>query len=263
MIPFSGRKSFRFVFSGLSILLIILIAVPLLRMILSADPEVMRSTIADREVMASIFLTLRCALWATIACAILGIPLAYLLARWNFPGKSLVQGLVDIPVMIPHTAAGIALLMVYGRNFFLGKTLNEIGLDFVGTETGISLAMAYVSLPFLVNAAKDGFLAIDPKLERVARTLGASPWQAFFRVSIPLAWRSILSGSIMMWARGISEFGAVIILAYHPMTAPILIWERFQAYGLKYAKPVAVLLILLCLLIFALLRWLAEPKKET
>ena len=263
MIPFSGRKSFRFVFSGLSILLIILVAVPLLRMILSADPEVMRSTIADQEVMASIFLTLRSAFWATIACAILGIPLAYLLARWSFPGKSLVQGLVDIPVMIPHTAAGIALLMVYGRNFFLGKTLNEIGLDFVGTETGISLAMAYVSLPFLVNAAKDGFLAIDPKLERVARTLGASPWQAFFRVSIPLAWRSILSGSIMMWARGISEFGAVIILTYHPMTAPILIWERFQAYGLKYAEPVAVLLILLCLLIFALLRWLAEPKKET
>jgi len=262
MILISGKKGFRFAFSFLSILLVILIAVPLLRMILSADAEVMRSTIADREVMASIFLTLRCALWATIACAILGIPLAYLLARWNFPGKSLVQGLVDIPVMIPHTAAGIALLMVYGRNFFLGKTLNEIGLDFVGTETGISLAMAYVSLPFLINAAKDGFLAIDPKLERVARTLGASPWQAFFRVSIPLAWRSILSGSIMMWARGISEFGAVIILTYHPMTAPILIWERFQAYGLKYAKPVAVLLILLCLLIFALLRWLAEPKKE-
>ena len=262
MISISGKNGFRFAFSFLSILLVILIAVPLLRMILSADPEVMRSTIADREVMASIFLTLRCALWATIACAILGIPLAYLLARWNFPGKSIVQGLVDIPVMIPHTAAGIALLMVYGRNFFLGKTLNEIGLDFVGTETGISLAMAYVSLPFLVNAAKDGFLAVDPKLERVARTLGASPWQAFFRVSIPLAWRSILSGSIMMWARGISEFGAVIILTYHPMTAPILIWERFQAYGLKYAKPVAVLLILLCLLIFALLRWLAEPKKE-
>ena len=263
MISISGRKSFRFAFSGLSVILIILIAVPLLKMILGADPEVMRSTIADQEVMASIFLTLRSAFWATIACAIMGIPLAYLLARWNFPGKSLVQGLVDLPVMIPHTAAGIALLMVYGRNFFLGKTLNEIGLDFVGTETGISLAMAYVSLPFLVNAAKDGFLAVDPKLERVARTLGASPWQAFFRVSLPLAWRPILSGGIMMWARGISEFGAVIILTYHPMTAPILIWERFQAYGLKYAEPVAVLLILLCLLIFALLRWLAEPKKET
>lgn len=260
---FSGSKSFRYVFSGLSVFLIILVAVPLLRMILSADAEVMRSTIADREVMSSIFLTLRSALWATLACAVLGIPLAYLLARWNFPGKSLVQGLVDLPVMIPHTAAGIALLMVYGRGFFFGKALDQIGLDVVGTETGISLAMAYVSLPFLVNAARDGFRAVDPKLERVARTLGASPWQAFFRVTLPLAWRPILSGGIMMWARGISEFGAVIILAYHPMTAPVLIWERFQAYGLKYAKPVAVLLILICLLIFAVLRWLAEPRKES
>jgi len=257
-----GRKSFRVAFSGLSILLIILVAVPLVRMVLSADPDVMRATIADREVMSSIFLTLRCALWATLACALTGIPLAYVMARWRFPGKSLVQGLVDLPVMIPHTAAGIALLMVYGRGFFLGNALNKIGLDFMGTEIGISLAMAYVSLPFLINAAKDGFLAIDPKLERVARTLGASPWQAFFHVSLPLTWRAILSGGIMMWARGISEFGAVIILAYHPMTAPILIWERFQAFGLKYAKPVAVLLILICLLIFAVLRWLAQPKKE-
>ena len=97
--------------------------------------------------------------------------------------------------MIPHTAAGIALLMVYGQKFFLGKAFGKVGLSFVGTEAGISVAMAYVSLPFLVNAARDGFLSIDPKLERVARTLGASPWQAFFRVSLPLAWRAIFSGA--------------------------------------------------------------------
>lgn len=260
--PFSGRKGFKLAFSFLGFLLLILVALPLVKMILSADTGAVRSAVADPEVTASIFLTLRSALWATLVCAVLGVPLAYILARWSFPGKSLVQGLVDLPVMIPHTAAGIALLMVYGRSFFVGKALAGIGLDFVGTEAGISLAMAYVSLPFLVNAARDGFLGVDPKLERVARTLGASPWQAFFRVSLPLAWRSILSGGIMMWARGISEFGAVVILTYHPMTAPILIWERFQAYGLKYAKPVAVLLILLCLIIFAVLRWLARPKRE-
>ncbi len=263
MHPFLGRRPFKAVLFSASALLVILIGFPLLRMITSADPEALISTMAEREVMSSIFLTLRSALWATIACLILGIPLAYLLARTDFPGKSLVQGLVDLPVMIPHTAAGIALLMVFGRASFVGKTLGTMGLSFVGTEAGISLAMAYVSIPFLVNAARDGFLGVDPKLERVARTLGASPRQAFFRVSLPLAWRPILSGAIMMWARGISEFGAVIIIAYHPMTAPILIWERFQAYGLKYAKPVAVLLILICLVIFALLRWLAEPRKET
>ena len=259
--PF-GSKSFKLAFSFLGIILVILVALPIIRMILSAEPEIMRSTIADHVVMASIFLTFRAAFWSTIVCAFFGIPLAYLLARSNFPCKNLIEGLIDLPVMIPHTAAGIALLMVYGRSFFMGKAFEKVGISFVGTEIGISLAMAYVSLPFLVNAAKDGFLAVDPKLERVARTLGASPWQVFFRITLPISWRSILSGGIMMWARGISEFGAVIILAYHPMVAPVLIWERFQAYGLKYAKPVAVLLILFCLLIFAFLRWVAETKKE-
>ncbi len=250
-------KSFNAVFSLLSVLLILFVAVPLITMIVGGDPETLQSAASDREVISSILRTLRAALWATLAGGALGVPLAYLLARGNFPGKSLVQGLVDLPVMIPHTAAGIALLMVYGKAFFVGAAFERAGISFVGTEAGISLAMGYVSIPFLVNAARDGFSAVDPKLEQVARTLGASPWQAFWRVSLPLAWRPILSGGIMMWARGLSEFGAVIILAYHPMIAPVLIWERFQAFGLRYARPVAVLLIVLCLLIFAVLRWLA------
>lgn len=255
-------KSFKIVIWGLGTILVLIVVVPLLRMILAADPTVLRATVADAKVMRSILLTLRCALWATVVCAFFGIPLAYILARWHFPGRSLVQGVIDLPVMIPHTAAGIALLMIYGRRFFLGKAFATVGLSFVGTEAGISLAMAFVSLPFLVNASRDGFLSVNPRLERVARTLGASPWKAFFKVSLPLTWRPILSGGIMMWARGISEFGAVIVLAYHPMTAPVLIWERFESFGLKYARPVAVVLILLCLVIFAALRSLAAKQKE-
>ncbi|MBW2300912.1 MAG: ABC transporter permease [Deltaproteobacteria bacterium] len=255
-------KNFKPVIWGLSTVVLLMVVIPLIRMVLAADPGVLRATVADPEVIQSIFLTLRSALWATIFCAIFGIPLAYALARWELPFKSVVQGIIDLPVMIPHTAAGIALLMVYGQRFFMGKAFSSLGISFVGTEAGISLAMAFVSLPFLVNAARDGFLSIDPRLERVARTLGASPWKAFFKVSLPLAWRAILSGGIMMWARGISEFGAVIVLAYHPMTAPVLIWERFEAYGLKYARPVAVFLILLCLGIFALLRGIAARKRE-
>ena len=255
-------KNFRILFSGISLLFIVLVTIPLINMILTADPKILWSTLGDREVTGAIVLTLRAALWATLVCLVFGIPLAYALARWNFPAKSLVQGLVDLPVMIPHTAMGIALLMVYGKKFFLGRMFSQLGIGFVGTEVGISLAMAYVSLPFLVNAARDGIVAVDPKLERVARTMGASPWQAFFKVTLPLSWRPILSGAIMMWARGISEFGAVVILTYHPMVAPILVWERFEAYGLKYAKPVAVLLIILCLIIFAALRWLAARKQE-
>ena len=255
-------ESFKAIIWGLGTILLLIIVVPLIRMILAADPAILRATVGDPEVVHSILLTLRCAFWATVICAFFGVPLAYALARWHFPGRSLVQGVIDLPVMIPHTAAGIALLMVYGRRFFLGKAFASVGVSFVGTEAGISLAMAFVSLPFLVNAARDGFLGVNPRLERVARTLGASPWKAFFKVSLPLSWRSILSGGIMMWARGISEFGAVIVLAYHPMTAPVLIWERFESFGLRYARPVAVVLILLCLVIFAVLRAIAAKRKE-
>ncbi len=256
-------RTFRLSVTALGITLLVLLTLPLINMIAGSDPAVLRTTMADQEVYTSIFLTLRCALWATLAGLLLGIPLAYLLARWSFPGKNILQGLVDLPIMIPHTAMGIALLMIYGKKFLLGRVFAKIGLSFVGTEAGISLAMAYVSMPFLINAARDGFSAVDPKLEKVARTLGASPRQTFFRISLPLARQAIVSGAIMMWARGISEFGAVVILAYHPMVAPVLIWERFESYGLRYARPVAVLLILICLVVFAGLRWLSARRQET
>ena len=255
-------KTFRIIISGLGAILVLIIVVPLIRTVLSTDPAVLRSTISDPEVLDSIFLTLRAALWATMGCIFSGVPLAYALARWKFPGKTLVQGAIDLPVMIPHTAAGIALLMVYAPEFTLGRVFAKVGITFTGSVAGISLAMAFVSFPFLVNAARDGFLAVDPRLEHVARTLGASVWQTFFQVSLPLCWRSILSGAILMWARGIAEFGAVVMLTYHPMVAPILIWERFENFGLKYATPVAVILILICLVVFSALRFIAGPKRE-
>ena len=122
--------------------------------------------------------------------------------------------------------------------------------------------MLFVSLPFLVDSAREGFEAVDSRLERVARTLGASSWESFWRVSFPLAWRSILAGMIMMWARGLSEFGAVVILAYHPMVAPVLLYERFETFGLTYARPVAALIIIICLVTFIALRTINEQGKE-
>ena len=123
-------------------------------------------------------------------------------------------------------------------------------------------AMAFVSIPFLVNSARDGFLAVPVRLEKAALSLGASPLRVFLTISVPLAWRSILSGSILMWARGMSEFGAVLIIAYHPMITPVLIYERFGAFGLKYARPAAVLFIVVCLVFLAALRFLAGGKNN-
>ena len=197
----------------LGAIIFLFIIVPLIKMIVSSDPKILLDTLLDSEVLSSIWLTLYAALIATAVGCILGVPLAYLLARVDFPGKTLVESLIDVPIVVAHTAAGIALLFVFGRNFFAGKAFNAVGIDFVDSTAGIVIAMLFVSIPFLIDSAKEGFKKVDVRLEKVSRTLGASPWQSFFKISFPLAWRSIVAGNIMMWARGISEFGAVIILA--------------------------------------------------
>jgi len=221
-----------FTFVLLGLLIFLFVVIPLGKMIFASASEarVLWETILDPEVTGAIGLTLFAALIATLVGFLLGVPLAYLLARHDFPGKRLIEGLIDVPIVVPHTAAGIALLFVFGRRFFLGQIFETVGITFVDSIAGIVIAMLFVSIPFLIDSAKEGFKKVDVRLEKVARTLGASPWQAFFRIAFPLAWRSILAGNIMMWARGISEFGAVIILAYHPMIAPVLVYERFETY---------------------------------
>ncbi len=244
-------------FSALGTLLILFIVVPIFRMVIAVDPVDLAKTAVEQEVLGSVLLTLRASLWATLAAVCLGIPLAFVLARSNFFGKKIIEGLIDIPVIIPHTAAGIALLMVWGRQSLFTRWT---GISVVGTEAAISLAMFFVSVPFLINSAKGAFKLIDERFEKTAISLGASPWKAFTSVSLPMAKKSVISGGIMMWARGISEFGAVVILAYHPMTAPVLIFERFQNFGLKYALPVTVLLIIISLVVFTLLRILEDRQ---
>ena len=249
---FTNKLALTFTLLGLVIMLFIF--VPLTKTIFGSSPAVLFDTLMDEEVRGAIWLSIYTALLATIVGTVFGVPLAYVLARFNFPGKRTVEGLIDVPIVIPHTAAGIALLFVFGRNFFAGKAFSFIGIDFVDSVAGIVIAVLFVSIPFLIDSAKEGFKGVDARLEKVSRTLGASPWQTFFRISLPLAWRSILAGNILMWARGISEFGAVMILAYHPMVASIMVADRFEGYGLDYARPVAALLILICLAIFIGLR---------
>jgi len=258
-LKFISKNRLTVTFILLGLLIFLFIVVPLAKMIFSSasEPQILWETILAPEVRGAIGLTLYAALIATAVGFLLGVPLAYLLARNNFPGKRLVEGLIDVPIVVPHTAAGIALLFVFGRKFLLGRAFETIGITFVDSIAGIIIAMIFVSIPFLIDSAKEGFKKVDVRLEKVARTLGASPWQTFFRISFPLAWRSILAGNIMMWARGISEFGAVMILAYHPMIAPVLVYERFETYGLDYARPIAVLLILVSVVVFIVLRTLA------
>jgi molybdate/tungstate transport system permease protein len=241
--------------------LVLFIVGPLLRLLLESSPQSLSDGLQDPELRASITLTVLTASAATLLAALLGIPLAYLLARRSFPGRRFIQGLIDLPVVIPHPVAGIALLLFLGRRSTVGGALAEVGLEFVSHVPGIIAAMLFVSAPLLVSGAREAFRGVDPQLERVARTLGDTGWQAFRRVTLPLAGRGILAGSILAWARSVSEFGSIVILTYNPKVASIYIFDRFTAFGLDAAVPAAVLLLLVALTVFALIR-LLQPEER-
>ncbi|MFN8211911.1 MAG: ABC transporter permease [Bacteroidales bacterium] len=252
---------FRWLTLFLSGVVLLFIIAPLAGMFLHTPLSSIFNTATEKEVQSSIWLTLWVAFTGTLIFSLGAIPVAWILARKQFRGKNIVQAVIDLPVVLPHTAAGIALLGFISRDGFAGKMASAVGLDLVNHPGGIALAMAFVSLPFMINAARDGFMSVPERLEKAALNLGASPARVFFTISVPLAWRSIITGFIMMFARGMSEFGAVVIIAYHPMVAPVLIFERFSNFGLKYARPAAVLFILVALVVFVILRLLANGRK--
>lgn len=243
-------------------LVLLFVVAPLAGMVLKSTPGELARTAVEPEVAASIWLTLWTSMVGTLLFSVAAVPLAYLLARRDFPLKGVVNGIINLPIVIPHSAAGIAILGIVARDSLVGRVADTAGVRFVGGAAGIVAAMAFVSVPFLITAARDGFAMVPERLEKAALTLGASPARVFFTISLPLAWRAVLSGFVLMWARGLSEFGAVAVVAYHPMVTPVLIYERFGAFGLKYARPVSVVFLAVCLIFFVAFRWIAGGDRH-
>ena len=244
-----------FVALAASVFLLFLVA-PLSTLVAAGGASGLRLLVSDAELRSALALTVLSAILATILGILGGTPVAYALARGRFRGRALVAAIIDLPLLIPHPVAGIALLLVFARQTPLGSALWSLGLQITGSVTGIVAAMLFVSAPLYVSAAREAFDRVDPRFEGVARTLGDSRWRAMRRVTLPLAARGLLAAAIVMWARAVSEFGAIVILVYHPRVASVLSYERFTAYGLKAALPVAAILVLLALIPLVALRTL-------
>jgi molybdate/tungstate transport system permease protein len=254
------REPFFWITISCGVVIMAFILLPLIQLMSAPSLGMLGETIRDKDVVRSIWLSIYTAGLAALISFLFGTPFSYLLARSDFRGKRLVEGIIDLPIAIPHPVVGIAILSVAGKNHWIGQILSELGVRIMGSVTGIVTVLTFVGLPFYLNATKAGFEGISPRLEKVSRSLGASMFSTFARITFPLAWRSMLIGIIMCCARAISEFGAVVIVAYHPMIAPVLIYERFEAYGLKYSQPVAVWLVSISLILFLLLRILTLHK---
>jgi molybdate/tungstate transport system permease protein len=235
-------------------LLLLFIAAPVAGLVVAGGFSGLARLTTDTELRSSLGLTILTALAATLVGVLGGTPLAWLLARRRFRGRALVAALIDLPLVIPHPVAGIALLLVLGRGSPAGQTLLKLGLRIVGSPLGIVCAMVFVAAPLYVSAAREAIARVDARYEAVARTLGDPAWRAFRRITLPLAGRGLVAAGVVMWARAVSEFGAIVILTYNPKVASVLSYDRFTSYGLDEALPVAAVLVLLALVPLVALR---------
>ena len=247
----------------LGVLMVLFLLVPVIGSLVSSASG-LSGALTDYRTLDAIGTSFYCAFLAMVFMLILGVPFAYLFIRKEFPGKKVLDSLIDIPILIPHNTAGIALLLVLGPSYPIGAFFSSIGISFVDTIWGIVIAMAFVSAPFMIRSAQEAFLSVDPSMEKMARGLGATRFKVFRHVTFPLASRGILTGCVLTWARAVSEFGAVILLAYFPKTAPVYLYDVFVSQGLSAALPINGLLILLAIVILVVFKFvISKPNKKS
>ena len=255
--------SFFFLFLILGSVLFLLIVLALMNMAINQlvfNTENFIDTLYDQYVIKTIWLTFFAAFVATVITMIFGTPLAYIVAYYNFKGKSFINSVINIPIMIPHSVAGILVFSLFYRYGWIGAPFKQIGIVFEDSIIGIIVALLFVSMPIYINAVRDGFKTINPHFSSVATSLGATEGRIFVRIMLPLNKRHVITGAIMCWARAISEFGAVIFIAYYPLIAPVLIYSRYITQGLSGSAPISLLLILMCLFIFIVIHVLTREK---
>ena len=194
----------------------------------------------------------------TVALALIfGTPIAYLLARARFRGMAIVDALIDLPIVLPPTVAGVALLTAFGRRGLIGEPVEAwTGFTFGFRTIAVIMAQLLVAAPFYIRAAKSGFEAVDVQLERVAYTLGASRVRTFFRITVPQAWPALLAGTVLCWARSMGELGATLIFAGNlegkTQTMPLAVISAFEGSSLGVAGAIALSLILLAVALVVL-----------
>ncbi|MFR9751362.1 molybdate ABC transporter permease subunit [Nocardia sp. 004] len=190
------------------------LTVPLLGLLLRAPWRTLPDRLLTAEVGQALRLSLLCASLATVLCLVLGVPLAWLLARGAVPGQRVIRALVTVPLVLPPVVGGVALLLVLGRRGLIGQYLYEwFGIALPFSTAGVVVAEAFVAMPFLVISVEGALRAADPRFEEAAATLGASRWLTFRRVTLPSVMPGIVAGAVLCWARALGEFGATITFA--------------------------------------------------
>ncbi|GAB4398688.1 MAG: ABC transporter permease [Anaerolineales bacterium] len=246
-----------------SVFLMALFTLPFLALFIrSSSPEFFTYAFSQ-PALAALRLSLLTSTITTAVAVLLGTPLAYLLARWKFRFKAWVELLIDLPIVLPPSVAGLLLLITFGRRGMLGAALLNLGISLPFTVAAVIVAQVFVAAPLYIRSARIGFSGIDKQLEESANVEGANQWQLFREIMIPLAGRAILSGIILTWTRALGEFGATILFAGNlqgvTQTMPMAIYLGFER-NLGVALALSVVLVVVSILLLLLTKRLDEPE---
>ncbi|SCG42592.1 molybdate ABC transporter permease subunit [Micromonospora rifamycinica] len=244
---------------------LLFLVLPLGGLLLRTPWTSLGSRLTAPGVLTALRLSVQCATFATLLCLALGVPLAWLLARVEFPGRRLVRALVTVPLVLPPVVGGVALLLVLGRRGPLGGWLDAtFGVTLPFTTTGVVLAEAFVAMPFLIIAVEGALRGADHRYEEAAATLGAGRWTTFTRVTLPLVAPGIAAGAVLCWARALGEFGATITFAGNypgrTQTMPLAVYLALET-DLEAAVVLSLVLLTVSVVILAGLRdrWITAP----
>ena len=228
-----------------------LLALPVVALLVNAVVGgALAGALSDPAIVAALTLSLITTGVSLVITVVLGMPLAFVLARRRFPGSSLVEAIVDLPIVLPPSVAGLALLLAVGRRGLLGEPLHAVGIELPFTTVAVILAQTFVSAPFFIRAARSGFVGVDSDLEDAARCDGADEWAVVRRITVPLAGAALASGLVLSWARAMGEFGATIMFAGNvqglTQTLPLVVYSEFQS-SLDASIAAAAILVLAAL----------------
>lgn len=244
-----------------SLLLLALLALPVLALLWRAGTDGMLSLIAEPSALSALKLSLVTSSLSVMIAIITGTPLAFVLARRRFAGKAFLELVIDLPVVLPPSVAGIALLIAFGRQGVFGSWLSSFGITIPFTTTAVVLAQTFVSAPLFVRAARIGFAEIEHQIVEAAYVEGSNEWQLFRYLMFPLAGRAVLSGAILAWTRAIGEFGATILFAGNlegvTQTMPLAIYLGLER-SLGIALALSTVLVFASFLLLLLTRRLED-----
>lgn len=235
----------------------------------SLDWQTFWSTVSSPRVLASYRLTFGASLAAALINAFFGVLVAWVLVRYSFPGKRLIDAIVDLPFALPTAVAGIALAAVYAPNGWIGQYFAALGIKVAFTPLGVFVALIFIGLPFVVRTVQPVLEALEPEHEEAAASLGANRWQVFRRIVVPHMLPAVLTGFALAFARAIGEYGSVIFIAGNlPLVSeitPLIIISKLEQYDYIGATAVASVMLLfsfVLLLLINLLQWWSQRRYE-